>query len=208
MALKVSIRRAARLSALFVFGCTFAGFASAAAPERTLLATPARALTDFELTNHAGKTTRLSSFKGAPMLVFFGFGHCPTVCPAALQELRQLESKHTAELGNARIVVISVDGERDTPQAMAEWLKPISKNFIGLTGSPAKVRDIAREFSAAFYKSPGATPSEYLVEHNAQIFLVDSQGKLHATFFKAPVPTMARIVQSVRFGNAGDQVIK
>ena len=65
--------------------------------------------------------------------------------------------------GKARIVIISVDGERDTPAAMAEWLKPISKNFLGLTGSPAKVREIAREFSAAFYKTPGKTPNEYLV---------------------------------------------
>ena len=167
-------------------------------PERTLLATPPKALNDFELTSHTGKPARLSKLKGAPVLVFFGFTHCPQVCPAALTELRQLESKHKAELGPTRIVIVSVDGERDTPDAMAKWLQPVSKNFIGLTGAPAKVREIAREFSAAFYKTPGATPADYLVEHNAQIFLIDAQGKLRATFFNAPVATMAQVTKSVR----------
>jgi protein SCO1/2 len=170
---------------------------AADAPERTLLATPPRALTDLELTSHEGKPTRLSQLKGAPVIVFFGFAHCPTVCPAALQELRTLEAKYKTELGATRIVIISVDGERDTPQAMAQWLKPISKKFIGLTGSPAKVREIAHEFSAAFYKTPGAKADEYLVEHNAQIFLIDPQGKLRATFFNAPVATMAQVTKSV-----------
>lgn len=172
--------------------------AHAAPPERTLLATPPKTLHDFELTSHQNKTTRLSSFTGAPVLVFFGFTHCPQVCPAALTELRQLESKHKAELGPTRIVIVSVDGERDTPEAMAKWLQSVSKTFIGLTGAPTKVREIAREFSAAFYKTPGATPTEYLVEHNAQIFLIDGQGKLRATFFNAPVATMAQVVRDAR----------
>lgn len=183
---------------LALCGLLFATAHGASSPERTLLATPPKALSDFELTSHANKPTRLSTFKGAPVLVFFGFTHCPQVCPAALTELRQLESKYKAELGPTRIVIVSVDGERDTPAAMAKWLQPVSKNFIGLTGAPAKVREIAREFSAAFYKTPGATPAEYLVEHNAQIFLIDAQGKLRATFFNAQVATMAQVTQSIR----------
>ena len=167
-------------------------------PERTLLATPPKVLKDFELTSHENEPMRLSKLKGAPVLVFFGFTHCPQVCPAALAELRQLESKHKAELGPTRIVIVSVDGERDTPEAMAKWLQPASKNFVGLTGAPTKVREIAREFSAAFYKTPGAAPAEYLVEHNAQIFLIDAQGRLRATFFNAPVATMAQVTKSIR----------
>jgi protein SCO1 len=188
-----AVRTAACALSIVLSGATHA----ANAPERTLLAEPPRALTDFELTSHEGKPVRLSQLRGTPLVVFFGFAHCPTVCPAALQELRQLERQHKAELGNARVVIISVDGERDTPAAMAEWLKPISKNFLGLTGSPAKVREIAREFSAAFYKTPGKTPSEYLVEHNAQIFVVNPRGELHATFFSAPVATMAQVVRAL-----------
>ena len=166
-------------------------------PERTLLATPPKALNDFELTSHTGKPARLSKLKGAPVLVFFGFTHCPQVCPAALTELRQLESKHKAELGPTRIVIVSVDGERDTPEAMQTWLKPLSPNFIGLTGAPAQVHTIAEGFSATFYKTAGPKPGEYSVEHNSQVFLLDAQGRLRATFFNAPVATMAEVTQSV-----------
>jgi protein SCO1/2 len=168
-----------------------------AAPERTLLATPARAISHFELTSHEGKATKLSQLRGSPVLIFFGFSHCPTICPAALQRLRQLERQHKAELGNTRIVIISVDGERDTPQVMKAWLASMSKSFIGLTGHPAKVRNIAQQFSAAFYKTPGANANEYLVEHNSQIFLLDAKGQLRATFFDAPVATMAHVTRSV-----------
>jgi protein SCO1 len=166
-------------------------------PERTMLAQPPRALTDFELTSHEGKPLRLSQLRGAPVLLFFGFAHCPTVCPAALQQLRELDQKHKADLGPTRIVVISVDGERDTPQVLAGWVKPLSKSFTGLTGSPATVKGIAAQFTAAFYKTPGKEPGEYLVEHNSQIHLIDGDGKLRATFFNAPVATMAEVTKSI-----------
>jgi protein SCO1 len=169
-----------------------------ATPERTLLATPPRPVKDFQLTSHEGRPFKLSELRGAPVLLFFGFTHCPTVCPTALEQLRQLEKQHKAQLGKTRIVILSVDGERDTAQAMKQWLAPISSRFIGLTGPSAQVREIARQFSAAFYKTPGAKPSEYLVEHNSQIFLLDAQGQLRATFFNAPVATMAKVTQDTQ----------
>lgn len=176
-----------------------AGVASAAAPapERTLLAEPPRAIADFQLTDQSGKTVRLADFHGAPLLVFFGFTHCSTACPTALHQLRELERQHRAELGKTRIVVISVDGERDSPAAMKAWLEPLSPKFTGLTGAPAKVRNIAAGFSAVFYKVPGQKAGEYSFEHNSQIFLVDAKGRLRATFFNAPTATMAEVTRSV-----------
>lgn len=168
-----------------------------AAPERTLLSEPPRVIADFTLTNSEGKAVRLSELRGAPVLVFFGFSHCPTVCPVALQELKQLQRQHAADLGPTRILVISVDGERDTPAALSSWLKPVSEKFLGLTGPAARVRDIAAQFTAAFYKTPGKRPGDYLVEHNSQIFLLDSRGQLRATFFNAPVKTMASVTRSI-----------
>jgi protein SCO1/2 len=170
--------------------------AAAPAPERTLLAEPPRAIADFQLTDQTGKSVKLADFRGAPALVFFGFTHCSSACPAALSQLRQLERQHRAELGKTRIVIISVDGERDSPEALQTWLKPLSANFIGLTGPPARVHNIAAGFSAAFYKVPGKA-GEYSVEHNSQIFLIDAKGRLRATFFNAPLATMAEVTQSV-----------
>lgn len=178
--------------------------AALAAPERTLLANPSQQLSDFQLLNHESKPVRLSQLRGAPVLLFFGFSHCPAVCPAALEQLRQLEKQHAKELGPTRIVIVSVDGERDTPERLSAWLKPVSRTFLGLTGHPDKVRSLAGELRAAFYKTPGRKPSEYLVEHNSQVFLIDGEGKLRATFFNAPVATMAQVTGAVRAGRSID----
>lgn len=171
--------------------------ADAVPPPRTLLADPPREIGDFELISHEGKPLRLSQLRGAPVVVFFAFTHCPSICPAALQQLRQLETQHAGALGRTRILIISVDGERDSPAAMKDWLARVSTAFIGVTGQPAKVQPIATEFSAAFYKQPGATAQQYLVEHSSQIFLLDGRGRLRATFFNAPVNTMADVIASV-----------
>ena len=175
--------------------------AAAPAPERTLLAEPPRAIADFQLTDQAGKTVKLADLRGAPVLMFFGFTHCAQICPTALHQLRQLEREHRAELGKTRIVIVSVDGERDSPAAMKTWLQPISTTFIGLTGPPARVHNIAAQFSAAFYKTPGASAGEYSMEHNSQIFLLDGKGQLRATFFNAPLATMAAVTRDVASGS-------
>ena len=101
-----------------------------------MFAEPPRAIADFQLTDQAGKTVKLADLRGAPVLMFFGFTHCSQICPTALHQLRQLEREHRAELGKTRIVIVSVDGERDSPAAMKAWLQPISTSFIGLTGAP------------------------------------------------------------------------
>jgi protein SCO1/2 len=178
-----------------------AATAAAPAPERTLLAEPPRAIADFQLTDQAGKTVKLADLRGAPVLMFFGFTHCAQICPTALHQLRQLEREHRAELGKTRIVIVSVDGERDSPAAMKTWLQPISTTFIGLTGPPARVHNIAAQFSAAFYKTPGASAGEYSMEHNSQIFLLDGKGQLRATFFNAPLATMAAVTRDVASGS-------
>jgi protein SCO1/2 len=193
------VKRCSVISLIAVLASAAA--AAAPAPERTLLAEPPRAIADFQLTDQSGKAVKLADFRGAPVLMFFGFTHCSTACPAALHQLRQLERQHGAELGKTRIVIVSVDGERDTPAAMKTWLQPLSAKFIGLTGTPARVQNIAAQFSAAFYKLPGASAGEYSMEHNSQIFLLDAQGRLRATFFNAPLATMAKVTSRVAAGS-------
>jgi protein SCO1/2 len=185
------------LFALIALLASAAATAAAPAPERTLLAEPPRAIADFQLTDQSGKTVKLADLRGTPVLMFFGFTHCSTACPTALHQLRQLEREHRTELGKTRIVIVSVDGERDSPAAMKTWLQPISANFIGLTGAPARVHEIAAQFSAAFYKVAGPGQREYSMEHNSQIFLLDAKGRLRATFFNAPLATMATVTRSV-----------
>jgi protein SCO1/2 len=171
--------------------------AATGAPTRTMLIDPPRAIRDFALTDQDGKTVRLSELSGAPVLVFFGFAHCPSICPATLAQLRRLELSYARDLGATHIVIISVDGERDTPATLAEWLKPISPTFIGLTGPTNTVHDIATQFSAAFFKGVKQPSGDYLVEHNSQVFQLDARSRLRATFFDAPVETMAKVTSAV-----------
>jgi protein SCO1/2 len=97
-----------------------------------------------------------------------------------------------------RIVMISVDGERDTPAVMRAYLAPISKDFIGLTGDPKRVLEIARQFQAIFFKGPPLNAAgDYNMQHTSQIYLVDAGGRLRATFFEPPVETLVKVTSGI-----------
>jgi protein SCO1/2 len=166
--------------------------------EVRLAPTPVQ-LADFELLDQDGRPFRLSQQKGANALVFFGFTHCPDICPTTLYRLKLLTDALRTDGGSTTaVIMISVDGDRDTPAALKAFLAPLSKDFIGLTGDPRTVRTIARNFSAVFFKGlPGDNSGNYLVEHTSQVYLVDARGRLHATFFDASVEQMARTVRSL-----------
>jgi len=150
-------------------------------------------IADFALTDHNGRQRLFSSLRGEPALVFFGFAHCPNVCPDALARLKALHDARDGELKSAAIVLISVDGERDTPAALKAFLSPLSRDFIGLTGDPKATTKIAAQFSAVFFKEPPGKDGNYNVMHSSQIFVVDKQGRLRASFVNASLEDMATI---------------
>jgi cytochrome oxidase Cu insertion factor (SCO1/SenC/PrrC family) len=166
--------------------------------ERVQRAAPARPIADFELTDQFGKPRKLSSFKGAPLLVFFGFANCPDVCPTALHQLQMLMNSKDKDVLRANVAMISVDGTRDTPAVLKSYLEPISKKFVGLTGPPQQVRGIAAQFSAVFFKgAPVDKSGGYRVDHTSQVYLLDASGKLRATFFNAPQETLSKVTADV-----------
>lgn len=150
-------------------------------------------IADFSLTDHEGRKRAFSSLRGDPALVFFGFTHCPKVCPDTLARLKALHGARDGALKSARIVLISVDGERDTPAALKAFLRPLSTEFVGLTGDPKATSKIAAQFSAVFFKEPPGKDGNYNVMHSAQVFVVDKQGRLRASFVNASIEDMATI---------------
>ena len=108
--------------------------------------------------------------------------------------LRALQVAQGGELRAARIVMISVDGERDTPAALQAFLATFSPDFIGLTGDPRMATKIAARFSAVFFKEPAGKDGNYKVGHSGQIFVVDKQGRLRASFADASIDDMAQVV--------------
>ena len=131
-------------------------------------------------------------------LVFFGFTHCPDVCPSTLAKLALLTDSADQRLRDTAIVMISVDGDRDKPEVMKAYLTQVSPRCIGLTGDPHTVRRIAAQFSSVFFKGlPDRPGGPYLVQHTSQIYLIDRQGRLRATFFDAPIESMIRTTTAV-----------
>jgi protein SCO1/2 len=177
--------------------------AIAAAGERAALPELARVyvnpepapIADFTLIDQDGKPRSFSTLRGEPTLVFFGFTHCPNVCPTTLARLKSLHAARGGALRDARIVLISVDGERDTPARMKSYLAPLSPDFIGLTGEPKATARIATQFAAVFFKEPAAKDGGYNVMHSTQVFAVDKAGRLRAAFGDASIEDMATVTE-------------
>ena len=178
---------------------TEAGAAPVPGSERVLRLPAPKPLRDVALIDQRGKPFQLSSLRGQTVLVFFGFTHCPDVCPTTLHILRLLTRSAGEDLRRVRVVMISVDPERDTPQALKAMLEPLSRDFVGVTGSARALRAAAEQFSAVFFKGEvDRATGSYSVDHSSQVYLVDAQGRLRAVFYNAPVPAMAQEIRRMQ----------
>jgi len=118
--------------------------------------------------------------KGADVvLVFFGYTHCPDVCPAAMYNLQKtFNLLDEEEKKRVKVVFISVDPERDTPQKVSEYASYFNKDFIGLTGSPEEIKKVAKAYMVYYKKVEGNSEGGYLVDHTAYIYLITKDGVL------------------------------
>ncbi len=190
--------RTSRVAALaLLLAPAVAAWAAAPAPlprlDRVFVNQEPAPVEDFTLTDQDGKALAFSSLRGQPTLVFFGFTHCPSICPTTLARLKSLHAARGGALKSARVVLISVDGDRDTPERLKSYLAPLSPDFIGLTGDPKATSRIAARFAAVFFKEPAAKDGSYNVMHSTQVFAVDKAGRLRATFADAAIEDMATI---------------
>ena len=164
--------------------------------DRVRILQEARDIPDAELIDHNGHPFKLSQLNGRVALVFLGFTNCPDVCPLAMAKMMQLQASRGAGLEDIAYVMISVDGERDTPEAMKKFLTQYSPQFIGLTGDPQSIKPIAKEFSVAFFKGAG-TGHNYDVSHSPQVFVMDQAGRLRAEFYNASIEAMTGVTQAL-----------
>jgi protein SCO1/2 len=137
---------------------------------------PAPAL---ELTDQDGKPFALTSLVGRPVLVFFGYTHCPDVCPATVGKVNEA----LAEVGDGpRAVFTSIDPERDDVAAMKSYLKYLPKAYVGLSGTPQEIHENAVRWGVSYTRLDSGSAGGYAMGHTADIFLVDAQGMLRAHF--------------------------
>ena len=139
----------------------------------------------FELSDQYRQPFNLEHLKGKWSFVFFGYTHCPDICPTTLSTLTRVIKKLQTDpqtLPNAQVVFVSVDPQRDTPDVLESYMKYFNEAFQGITGTQQDIDSLTRQFGAGYMKEPETTPGEYLVSHASSIFLVDPHGQLLATF--------------------------
>jgi protein SCO1/2 len=135
----------------------------------------------FRLTDQNGRTVTDQDFKGRPFLVFFGFTHCPDVCPTTLFEVSEILRKLGADGDRVRALFITVDPERDTPDKMKEYLSSFDPRLTGLTGDPEAVAAVAKAYRVYFKKVP-LDQGGYTMDHTAIVYLMDKDGRFVAPF--------------------------
>jgi protein SCO1/2 len=135
----------------------------------------------FRLVDGNGKVVTDQDLKGRPFLVFFGFTHCPEVCPTALFEISEIFRKLGPDADKAAAVFITVDPERDTPAVMKDYLSNFDPHLRGLTGSREQIDPVLRSYRVYSKKVP-LDGGDYTMDHTALVYLMDKEGKFVAPF--------------------------
>jgi len=135
----------------------------------------------FRLTNQDGRTVTDEDFKGKPFLVFFGFTHCPEICPTTLFEMSEVLRTLGPDADRTRALFITVDPEQDTPNALKDYLSSFDTHMTGLTGSPDAIAAVAKAYRVIYRKVP-LEQGGYTMDHTAIIYLMDKQGRFVAPF--------------------------
>lgn len=166
--------------AVLIGGALLLGNLQEAARQGTSLPGAARFGGDFELVDQNGNVFSSTALKGKPHAIFFGFTHCPDICPTTLFEM----TKHLEALGDKadrlKVLFITVDPARDTPEQLKQYLSAFDPRIVGLSGSEAQIADVTKKFRIVAEKV-GTSDGDYTMNHTATVFLFDSNGKLAST---------------------------
>src|SRR5262245_21482894 len=135
----------------------------------------------FQLVDQDGRKVTDEDFRGRPFLVFFGFTHCPEICPTTLFEISEILRKLGPDADRVRALFITVDPERDTPKVMKDYLSNFDPHLSGLTGDPDAIAAVAKAYRAIFRKVP-LDEGGYTMDHTAIVYLMDKQGRFVSPF--------------------------
>jgi protein SCO1/2 len=135
----------------------------------------------FKLIDQDGRPMSDQDLKGQPFLVFFGFTHCPDICPTTLFEISEILRSLGHDAARTRALFITVDPERDTPPIMKEYLSSFDPHLSGLTGGAAEIAAVAKAYRV-YYKKVPLDDGSYTMDHTAIVYLMDKQGRFVAPF--------------------------
>lgn len=145
------------------------------------VAQPAAVGGPFQLTDQTGKAVTDKDLKGKPTLIFFGYTHCPDVCPTSLFEISEVLRAMGKDADKVNAVFISVDPERDTPATMKDYLSSFDPHLEGLSGDPAETAKVITSYRVYAKKVP-TKDGDYTMDHTALIYLMDRDGRFVSPF--------------------------
>ena len=150
----------------------------------------------FQLVDQTGKPITEAAFRDKPAAVFFGYTHCPDVCPTTLFEMDGWLQKVDPDGTKMRAYFVTVDPERDTPQIMNDYVSNVSKRITGISGDPAKIAEVVKGFRIYAKKvpiDPAKPDGDYTMDHTASVFLLNNGGRFKGT---------------IAYGEDGDVAVK
>jgi len=131
----------------------------------------------LELTDHNGQPRTLADFKGKVVTLFFGFTHCPDVCPTTMVEMANVMKELGPDAARVQVLFVTVDPERDTAEVLRRYVPAFHPSFLGLRGSAEETAKVAKEFKIHFQKQKLASGG-YTVDHSAGTYILDGEGRL------------------------------
>ena len=150
---------------------------------------------DFQLVDDHGKKVSGQDYRGKVVLLYFGYTHCPDVCPLTLAQLHVVMQRLGPLADGARILFVSVDPARDTPEIMHAYVNAFDPRAVGLTGTPREIEALSKRYRSAFTREPDRADGQYEVTHSSAIYLFDGQGK--ARLLSTPSNTQDEMVNDL-----------
>jgi len=169
----------------FTAACVMAALALAgcqpAPPPPTFQATDitgAAFARDFRLTDHNGQVRTLADFRGKVVAVFFGYVHCPDVCPTTLADFAAALQQLGPQAGQVQVIFVTLDPQRDTPELLKQFVPAFNPGFLGMVADAETLQQLAKEYKVVYQKTAVKAADDYLIDHSAGTYIYDQKGNL------------------------------
>lgn len=131
---------------------------------------------NFSLRDPSGQVRTLADFRGKVVALFFGYTHCPDVCPTTLADMARLTAQLGDQADKLQVVFVTLDPERDTPEMLAQYVPAFHPGFVGLYGDAQQTAQVAKDFAVVYQRRPAG--QDYTLDHSAGTYLIDPQGRV------------------------------
>ena len=137
-------------------------------------------INNINLNDHTGEKFVSQTLKNQPSLIFFGFTHCPEVCPTTLSQLSEITDKLKTKIITTNIIFITLDPKRDTQEHLKDYISNFNENVIGITGNIINIKKLADNWGV-FYETINSSKNDYTLNHTATVFMLDKKGNYKGT---------------------------